>query len=111
MSTPETDPLAVERFRTILADALGQAANEEDGYVDPEALADEFLPSFPGARFERTVNPAGVRVRRLVVVTDWEVDPDQAAPDQQPTCPVVTGPCPGDDRGVICATGCRTADR
>jgi len=150
-----TDPLAHERFRTILTDALGNLDDE----APYEVAADGILSEFPHAHFEYRTNEAGARLRRVVVEGTWEVDPlpawmdgptrADAAPthahpfvpvrykgrvepgcghvtmtfchkpredaahlgDIRPSCPVATGPCPGDDHGVICKEPCRSADR
>jgi hypothetical protein len=82
---PATDPLAHERFRTTLADAIGETGY--DAYAagsdaDPDVSASKVLDAFPEAHFEREINGAGVAMRRVVAVGVWEVDPVQpSAPD------------------------------
>jgi hypothetical protein len=85
----DTDPLAHERFRTILTDAV-----ESTGYdayangldADPDVASSKVIGLFPEAYFEHRTNDAGVRVRRVVVASEWEVDPEPAslAPDGKP---------------------------
>jgi hypothetical protein len=84
----DTDPLAHERFRTILTDAV-----ESTGYdayangldADPDVASSKVIGLFPEAYFEHRTNDAGVRVRRVVVASEWEVDPEPA--------PVNSGRC------------------
>lgn len=64
-----TDPLAYERFRAILTDAVVCAQQSDVSAIDA-ALAD-----FPDAHFEYRTNDAGVRLRKVVVEGTWEVDP------------------------------------
>jgi hypothetical protein len=80
------DPLAHERFRTIVSDTLQDFLREhfpnaswfEDGSVN--MIASEF----PEAHFEYRVNEAGVRVRKVVVESRGEVDPSQDGVDPAP---------------------------
>lgn len=65
------DPLANERFRTIVADATDS---------NPDGLrVRNLVDAFPDAHFEYRRNAAGVRIRRVVVASHWEVDTDQSA--------------------------------
>jgi hypothetical protein len=64
----DTDPLAHERFRTILTDAFE--------WTPTDTGVDAACEIFPDAHFEHRTNDAGVRVRRVVVAGEWEVDPD-----------------------------------
>lgn len=73
-----TDPLAVERFRTIISDNLTRA--------DRDVVRDGILEDFPGAYFEHRTNEHGVRMRRVVAEGEWEVDP-------HPVEPLSTGHC------------------
>lgn len=63
-----TDPLARERFRTILTDNLTRA--------NKSVILDGILEDLPEARFEYRTNEAGIRVRRVVVAGEWEADPE-----------------------------------
>jgi hypothetical protein len=75
---PATDPLAYERFRTILIDAADEViygGSDIPDQVDPSALAERIVNDFPDAHFEYRTNDAGVRVRRVVVEGTWGVDP------------------------------------
>jgi hypothetical protein len=67
-----TDPLAHERFRTILTDNLTRA--------EKAVIRDGILEDFPDAHFEYRTNDAGVRVRRVVAEGAWEVDPNAVPP-------------------------------
>jgi hypothetical protein len=84
-----TYPLARERFRTILLDPIEAEADRifEGGvsYAD-DAVVEALADLFPDAHFEHRTNGAGVRVRRVVVASEWEVDPEPAslAPDGKP---------------------------
>lgn len=66
------DPMAHERLRTILNSAADDAWVEDDF---SQRIGDIAADQFPEARFERQVNEHGVAVRRVVAVTEWEVDP------------------------------------
>ncbi len=66
------DALAAERLRTIVTDSVGWAVR--NGAPTDEALFADIDPS--SARFERMTNEHGVPMRRVGVVTAWEVDPD-----------------------------------
>jgi hypothetical protein len=82
---PETDPLAVERFRTILTDAIrdtGYDAYAMGADAAPETAAVMLLGKFPDAHFARRVNEHGVAVRRVVVASEWENDPNPAQEPQ-----------------------------
>jgi hypothetical protein len=68
-----TDPLAIERFRTILTAPIEAEAGTED-YSD-ESIVGQILSAFPEAHFEYRTNEAGVRLRKVVVGGTWEVDP------------------------------------
>lgn len=75
--TPTPDVLAVERFRTIASDAIGETGYDAYGHgeeADPDIAASKILSQFPSAQFVRDVNSAGVAVRRLVMYGEWEVD-------------------------------------
>lgn len=65
-----TNPLATERFRTIVTDAL-----TEDGQSFPVLTAEPVLQHFTDAHFEYRVNGNGVAERRVAVASEWEVDP------------------------------------
>lgn len=74
----QTDTLAAEHFRTILAEGVRQAGYDAYGAgqeADPERVAHAVLDDFSEFRFERRVNEHGVAVRRVVVASEWEVDP------------------------------------
>lgn len=76
---PKSDALAVERFRTILADtmldsAVGSYASGNHPTIDYHA--GRILDHFPSAQFVHDVNANGVPVRRLAVHGEWEVDPN-----------------------------------
>lgn len=58
------DPLAHEHLRTIITNALWE-----------DSVADVASEKFPEAHFEYRKNENGVRMRRVVAVTEWEVDP------------------------------------
>jgi hypothetical protein len=73
-----TDPLAIERFRTILTDIIGRQIDDHyDGgaYADEDEVTKEVLDQFPDAHFEYRTNEHGVRVRKVVVASEWENDP------------------------------------
>jgi hypothetical protein len=70
--TDQPDVLAAERFRNIVAEAI-----DKPGMDAPWNEAQPVLDRFPEVRFERHVNENGVAVRRVVVVSEWEVDPIQ----------------------------------
>jgi hypothetical protein len=112
-----TDPLALERFRTILADAIragsdGVGSHGEWHFPEPDDLAAAMLPDLLGsARFQLALNEHGVKVRRLVIYGEWEVNPappsetekiaqrflresDSGAPD--PKCIPVPDPVTGE---------------
>lgn len=69
------DPLAAERFRTIVAEAI-----DKPGMDAPWQEAEPIVGRFPNAYFEYRTNEHGVRVRRVVVASEWEVDPTSAPP-------------------------------
>lgn len=75
------NPLAIERFRTILIDAIkaasdGVGRNGEWHFPEPESLAAGMLPDLlVEAHFEYQTNGAGVAMRRVVIASDWEIDP------------------------------------
>lgn len=76
------DVLATERFRTIAADTVASAGYDAYGMgaeADPDAVAQRLGQQFPDAHFEYRTNEAGVPVRRLVLISSWEVDPTSAA--------------------------------
>lgn len=78
----QTDTLAAERFRTILAEGISQTGYDAYGAgeeADPDRVAHAVLDDFSEFRFERRVNEHGVAVRRVVVASGWEVDPDPSA--------------------------------
>lgn len=103
-----TDPLALERFRTILTDTLDKM---RPGTDFPHREAEPIVQRFPDAHFEYRTNEAGVRVRRVVVEGAWEVNPlpewmdgptraDLGSPAQVPPRPAL---CPGTARnGAPC---------
>ena len=67
------NPLATERFRTIVADAIGGTpVGGRDGQ-SPDVVA--VVGAFPNAHFEYQTNGAGVRLRRVAVASDWEAYP------------------------------------
>lgn len=68
-----TDPLAQERFRTLVADAIGGPPITATGSYLPNTV--RVVDAFPEARFEHRTNEAGVRLRRVAVASEWEVDP------------------------------------
>jgi hypothetical protein len=75
----DTDPLAHERFRTILMGPIEAEADliyEGGGSYDDDAVVEALADLFPDAHFEHRTNDAGVRVRRVVVAGGWEVDPE-----------------------------------
>lgn len=77
-----TDPLAHERFRTILAEAVrstGYDAYADGQDADPDVAASKVLALFPDARFQLALNEHGVKVRRLVIHGEWEVNPTPAS--------------------------------
>ena len=78
------DPLAHERFRTIVSDVLGNLDDAEPYENAAEAVVD----AFPEAHFEYRTNAAGVRLRKAVVESGWEVDLN---PDGPRTCPKCGG--------------------
>jgi cytochrome c1 len=68
------NPLAAERFRTIVADAIaGHPVGSGRG--SQAAEVEDVADAFPDARFEYQTNDAGVRLRRVAVASEWEVDP------------------------------------
>ena len=73
-----TDPLAHERFRTILSDRVHDIDMETDSYHDLSAgdVVDQLAAEFPEAHFEYRTNEQGVRVRKVVVKSREEVDPN-----------------------------------
>ena len=82
--TDQPDVLATERFRTILTDVQEAADYALMGDTDQvvaswDDVADRVLNAFPEARFERHVNERGVAMRRVVVASKWEVDPNPPA--------------------------------
>lgn len=79
------DPLAGERFRTILGDRLHDIDLDFDGVdVSTGDLVDRIIDEFPQAHFEYRVNEAGVRVRKVVVESREESDPNQDSVDPIP---------------------------
>jgi hypothetical protein len=68
--TDQTDALAAERFRRIVAEAI-----DKPGMDAPWDEAQPVLDRFPEVHFERHVNENGVAMRRVVVASGWEVDP------------------------------------
>jgi len=74
------DPLAHERFRTIVSDTF---QSEFDGVygdgrmMDADVLAETLAGHFPDAHFEYRTNDVGVCLRRVVAAGKWEADPDQ----------------------------------
>jgi hypothetical protein len=96
----DTDPLARERFRTILLGPIEAEAEriwDDHGisYGD-DAAAAEIVGSFPEAYFERRTNDNGVRMRRVVVIGEWEVDPMPAVKNMQEPCDT----CASDECGA-----------
>lgn len=79
----DTETMARERVRTLLAEALVEACDvtvSHEGLlvdvVDVPSAADALLALFLCAHFEYATNVAGVRVRRITLVGQWEVDPE-----------------------------------
>ena len=70
------DPLAGERFRTIVGETIENA--QRAGWPSDD-IVNELVPmivdEFPQAHFEYRVNEAGVRVRKVVVESREEIDP------------------------------------
>lgn len=86
------DPLAAERFRTIVAEAI-----DKPGMDAPWQEAEPIVDRFPDAYFEHRTNEHGVRVRRVVVASEWEVDPTSQSREMSTACgEPATGP--GDSR-------------
>jgi hypothetical protein len=76
------DPLAIERFRTILTDIVDHAADdayEGGAALDVTGVVEQVLTALPGARFQLALNENGVKVRRLVIHGEWEVNPAPAS--------------------------------
>jgi hypothetical protein len=84
------NPLARERFRTILMGPIEAEADRvwKDGPAsfDEGSIVETLASLFPDAHFEHCTNDAGVRVRRVVVASDWEVDPAAAVKNMQEPC-------------------------
>lgn len=76
-TSPTNDVMALERLRTLLTEAI-----DKPGIDSPAEHAEDALTALPAARFERTVNDAGVPMRRVVACGEWEMDP----------CPTKRGP-------------------
>lgn len=85
----DADPLARERFRTILLGPIEAEANliyEGGGSYADEAVVADLIGQFPEAYFERRTNDNGVRMRRVVVISEWEVDPMPAVEKMPEPC-------------------------
>jgi hypothetical protein len=98
------DPLADERFRTIVSDTLRDFVTENypDSWFDDSSVS-MLAREFPEAHFEYRTNEAGVRLRKVVVESGWEVDPLPAWMDG-PTRTSVDHPDPLAEHGRC--TGC-----
>lgn len=99
-----TDPLARERFRTTLAESARAANWDPQSFgddADPYAFAEQIASAFPGAHFEYQTNAADVRMRRVVVEGEWEVNP---LPDLRPEW--ADGPNMPHEPGPICDETC-----
>jgi hypothetical protein len=84
---PDTDPLAVERFRTILTDTIRDTGYDAYGMADeadPDTVAIRLVHQFPEAHFEHRVNEHGAAVRRVVVAGEWETDPNPPEREARP---------------------------
>jgi hypothetical protein len=69
------DPLAHERFRTIVSDCIHDLDLDYDGLnLSTSDIVRQFAAEFPEAHFEYRTNEAGVRLRKVVVESGWEVD-------------------------------------
>lgn len=81
MTTDERDVTAVERLHTAVRNALLDRceALPDEADFDAEGLADTLtgpiVDMFPAARFETTERD-GVRLRRVALAGEWEVDPN-----------------------------------
>ena len=72
-----TDPMAAERLRTILYDTHGYMHDNPTTCL----AVNDTLDVLKEPRFERSLSPAGVPVRRVVVATAWETDPEPLHPN------------------------------
>jgi hypothetical protein len=78
------DPMAVERLRTLLTDAIRETGYTAAGMgvdADPEVAAGKVLDSFPVAHFARWTNENDVPMRRLVIASEDEMDPSRTRPN------------------------------
>jgi len=73
------DPLAHERFRTIVGDTLSDFLQEyyPNAWLN-DASVEMLAAEFPEAHFEYRTNEAGVRLRKVVMESREEVDPNPA---------------------------------
>lgn len=80
------DPMAIERLRTIVAEAL-DGPRMRPGVDIPWREAEPIVHALTGgpAYFERAVNGEGVSMRRVHVVTGWEMDPLGSAASEAPS--------------------------
>jgi hypothetical protein len=95
----DTDPLAAERFRTVLTDVIGKQIDDHyDGgaHANEDEVAKDILDHFPEAHFEHRTNEHGVPMRRVAVAGEWEVDPAPSAK------------CPNCAPGYDCESGVYT---
>lgn len=77
-----TDQLAIEHFRTIVAEAI-----DKPGMDAPWKEAAPVVDRFPGARFEYFVNEHGIPMRKVVVESEATVDPNPQVRCSDKTCP------------------------
>jgi len=73
-----TDQLAVEAFRSkveSIVHDVGYDANGMGAVANPDVVAGAVVDTLTDAHYEYHTNEAGVAMRRVVVATEWEVDP------------------------------------
>lgn len=75
-----SDPMAVERLRTLIVEALIAPHSGVDLHeIAASAAAKEIrLEVLRNVTFQHDVNSAGVPMRRVVAYGEWEIDPEPA---------------------------------
>ncbi len=74
--------LATERFRTLITAPMEDEADRIYSGGEPfdeDAVAQKIVDQFPEAHYAHKVNDAGVAMRRVIVASRWEVDPEETA--------------------------------
>lgn len=73
------DPLARLDAEAKIGSVIAESTRDEHGLDSTLAATQVIAALFPGVQYQAAINSAGVPVRRLVLISDWEVDPTRQA--------------------------------